>query len=234
MENKEENKKNNNGLTFEENYELINKLLERNRYKWKIKAVLWLDFDDVKQIIFHHLYNKWHLYDPNQNLSPWLNVIINNQLKNLFRNILYNKTKPCLNCPESIGDTGCHFCPSKVQSSECGLYAKWEKSKKSSFNINIPLSLTFHETEVFNRPDESFDLTQASINFHAAMKKNLNEKQYTVYELLFIKNVDEGDISKIMGWKSSEGRDAGYARLNQLKKIFYAKAKEIVKEIDLF
>jgi RNA polymerase sigma factor (sigma-70 family) len=228
-------KKNNNGLTFEENYELIDKLLERHRYKWKIKAVMWLDFDDVKQIILSHIYKKWSMYDPSQRIQPWLNTLVSNQIKNLFRNILYNKTKPCTGCPEAIGDTGCHFCPSKLQSSECQLYAKWEKSKKSSFNINIPLSLTFHEVEVFNRPDESFDLTNAQANFHAAMKESLSEKQFIVYELLYIKNVDEKDISKIMNWKTNETtRNAGYARLNQLKKIFYEKAKEVVKEIDLF
>ena len=60
------------------------------------------------------------------------------------------------------------------------------------------------------------------------------KKQYLVYELLFIKHIDEEEVAQKMGYKTSEkGRKAGYKQIKNLKKIFKQKAQEILKNEDI-
>ena len=66
------------------------------------------------------------------------------------------------------------------------------------------------------------------------MKKELSSKQYQVYKLLFIDNIDEEEVAEQMGYKTSEkGRKAGYKQIKNLKKIFKEKAQDILKREDI-
>jgi hypothetical protein len=66
------------------------------------------------------------------------------------------------------------------------------------------------------------------------MKKDLSEKQFTVYKLLFIDHKSEEEVAKKMGYKTSEkGRKAGYKQIKNLKKIFKQKAQEILEKEDI-
>ena len=71
---------------FEDMYEIINQVIKKRRNKWKLKAITWIDFEDIEQVIKLHIYKKWHLYDFSKPLAPWINRIISNQIKNLIRN----------------------------------------------------------------------------------------------------------------------------------------------------
>ncbi len=225
---------NNNGKTFEENYELICSIVDKNRHRWRLKAVLYMDWDDVRQLVIIHIFQKFHLYNVEKDIRPWINSITQNQIFNLLRNNYTSKAAPCKICPCNEGSNLCSYTQSKLQDDSCKLYSKWLKSKKASYDINIALPMSAHEREVHDKPDHFLDISALSDKFHIAMKLVLNEKQYAVYDLIYIQNIPEDQISKIMGWKSSEKRSAGYARLNQLKKIFYEKAKEVVKEMDIY
>ena len=82
--------------------------------------------------------------------------------------------------------------------------------------------------------DQNFDLLASQDKLNEHMKKELSPKQYKVYELLFVKHLDEEDVAKKMGYKTSEkGRKAGYKQIKNLKKIFKQKAQEILKREDI-
>ena len=52
--------------------------------------------------------------------------------------------------------------------------------------------------------------------------------------MLFIQNKSDEDVAKFLGFKTSERkRSAGYKQIKNLKKIFQAKAREIIKEKDI-
>ena len=68
-------------LKFEDHIEQIDKEIKKRRSKWNLTALSWMDFDDVSQILRIHIFNKWHLYDINKPLNPWINRIISNQIK---------------------------------------------------------------------------------------------------------------------------------------------------------
>lgn len=233
-----ENKK----LKYEDCLEVIEEELKKRQGKWFLKSLSWIDFDDVKQIIRLHLSKKWHLWDQSRALKPWLNRIISNQLKNILRNYYSNFAKPCLNCPfnqSGISEENeiglCGFTESKTQCNQCPLYAKWEKTKKSAYNVKMPVTLENYG-EVIRSPQlNSFELENAEKKLHAAMKEKLSDKNYKIYEMLFIFNMTDEEVAEEFGYKTSEkGRKAGYKQIKNLKKQFKELAKKILKTQDIF
>lgn len=221
--------------TFEECLPEIDILIDRKKFKWTLKAIAYLDWEDVAQIIRFHLWKKWHLYDSSKGpVGPWVNTVIGSQFKNLLRNLYYSKAKPCSSCPFSEGDNLCGFTKSHIQDETCNVFAKWFKSKKDSYNVNLPVSSEFHSNELSERTDDSFDLTQATINLNEKLEKVLTKSEFKAYNLIFVECLSDTEVAKKLGFKTSErGRPAGYARIMQLKKIIFEKAQKAVKEIDL-
>ena len=82
--------------------------------------------------------------------------------------------------------------------------------------------------------DHNFNIVDAQEKLNKCMKKALSTKQYIVYDLLFIKHIDEEVVAEKMGYKTSEkGRKAGYKQIKNLKKIFKQKAQDILKTEDI-
>ena len=92
---------------FEDVIKEINTEIQKRKGKWNLTILSWMDFDDDAQIIRIHIYKKWHLYDPQKPLSPGLNRIISNQIKNLIRNNYGNFSRPCLKCAAAEGEDLC-------------------------------------------------------------------------------------------------------------------------------
>jgi RNA polymerase sigma factor (sigma-70 family) len=228
-------------FTYEDHQETIEEELSKRQGKWFLTSLSWIDFDDVKQIIRVHLHKKWHLWDQERPLKPWLNRIISNQLKNILRNYYSNFAKPCLNCPfnqsgvTEENEAGlCGFTESKTQCNECPLYAKWEKTKKSAYNVKIPLALENHSYEIKNT-NNSFEIELAEKRLHEEMKKKLSEKHYAIYQMLFVESLTDEEVAEKLGYKTSEkNRKAGYKQIKNLKKQFKEKAERILKTKDIF
>ena len=82
--------------------------------------------------------------------------------------------------------------------------------------------------------DYNFDIHNAQDKLNLHMAKKLSPKQYQVYELLFVQHLDEEEVAKRMGYKTSEkGRKAGYKQIKNLKKMFKETAQEILKTEDI-
>lgn len=216
--------------------------IKKRRGKWFLDSLAWFDFEDVEQIIRAHIYKKWDQWDQSRGLTPWINKIITNQMKNILRNNYSNFVRPCLGCPFNQSgpaksgsiDCLCGFTKSGSQDSTCPLYAKWEKTKKSAYDIKMALALENHSHEVYAMHDLSFNIEQSQERLNVHMEGELSPKQFAVYRLLFIEYKDEEDVAKIMGYKTSEkGRKAGYKQIKNLKKVFKLKAQEILKREDI-
>lgn len=223
-------------MSFEEALPIINELLSKNKHKWLIKALPWLSWEDVEQIIRLHIFKKFHLFDQKQKLEPWANMIINNQMINLSRNVYLSMERPCLQnggCAFNEGNDHCSFTPSGNQCSECPLYAKWEKTKKHSHNINLPLSLVNHEQEVFDIPTEDVNLDKAILQFNEKIKEKLTKIEYKIYHYIYIQHLSDLSVAEKMGYLSNEkNRKAGYATILRIKKKIWKVANEIKHEID--
>ena len=229
-------------ISYEEKYDVIEQELRKRSGKWFLTSLAWIDFDDVKQIIRTHIYKKWDQWDQSRPLKPWLNRIISNQLKNILRNYYSNFAKPCLSCPfnqSGIAEEGakglCGFTESGSQCSECPLYAKWEKTKKAAYDIKMAVALDSHAHSLYSDKSSSFELEEAERKLHAEMREVLSEKNYSIYEMLFIKNLTDEEVAEKLGYRTTEkGRKAGYKQLKNLKKQFKARAEHILKTKDIF
>tara|TARA_B100000959_G_C14964027_1_gene616974 strand:- start:577 stop:1281 length:705 start_codon:yes stop_codon:yes gene_type:complete len=216
--------------TFEESFNFINQEIRKRSNKWSLTSLNWMDYDDVSQIIRVHIYEKWHLYDASKPLGPWLNRIISNQIKNLIRNYYGNFTRPCLKCEAQEGESGCKIYES--QCSGCPLYEKWEKGKKSAYNIKIPLALEDHLFEVQSiSVNDATTLETNMKKLHGKMKVSLKHNEWIVYEGLYIKNQSEEEIAIKLGLKSNEkNRKPGYKQIQNIKKSIVKKAKNIIEK----
>lgn len=226
-------------FSFEDKFEDINLEIRKRRGKWFLDSLSWFDFEDVEQIIRAHIFKKWDQWDQSRPLGPWINKIITNQMKNILRNNYSNFVRPCLNCPFNQSRSGkdpgitpgslCGFTSSGLQDSECPLYLKWSKTKKAAYDIKMAVTIEHHTHEVGSIQDTQVDIEEAAGKLAKAMKEALPEKQYKVYDMLYVQHMDEEEVAKVMGYKTSErGRKAGYKQLKNLKKIFKDKAASIL------
>ena len=224
--------------SFEESIDIINSEIQKRKHRWHLTAIAWMDFEDVSQRLRIHIYKKWLKWDAQRPLRPWLNQVINHQMTNMLRNHYSNFSRPCLKCPFNTGEYGCSI--HGVQNNSCKEYKKWEKSKKSAYDVKFPLSIhspnydnpettlesILHDTEHISNIEELIPL------FHEMMKKNLTHIEWKVYDYMFLQNLDEPDVAKKMGYKLSlkEGRPA-YRQISKIKSKILQKAREVVKEV---
>lgn len=212
-------------ITFESKISEINQEINKRKHKWSLTTLAWMDFNDVAQILRIHIYKKWNMYNPKQPLAPWINRIVSNQIKNLIRNNYGNYSRPCLKCAAAENDDGCSIY--KVQCSQCPLYAKWEKSKKSAHDIKLPLTLENHTQEVHNIIEDEIDIDKAADNIHKKMHQILKPIEWKFYHLHYIEHKSEEESAKLMGYKTSEkNRKIGYKQVKNLKKAIMIKVKK--------
>ena len=220
---------------YEDFSDLIDQELRKRSKNWFLTSVSWVGFDDVCQIIRAHIHKKWDQWDQSRPIKPWLNKIIANQMKNILRNHYSNFARPCLNCPFN-SDTEYHLCSfttSGEQDNTCPLYKKWENSKKHAFNVKITLCLDSHVHEIDANPGDylNLDIESTSKRLIKELKKQLNQRQFKAFELLYIKNLTDEEVADEMGFKSTEkGRKAGYKQIKNLKKSLKEKAAKILKD----
>jgi len=223
-------------IRFEDCLDEINEEISKKRGKWNLKAIAWMDYEDVSQIIRFHIFKKWHLYDPSKRLKPWIRTIISNQIKNLVRNNYSNFVKPCARCAAAVEETGCTIY--KEQSSACPLYKNWEMNKKSGMHAKIPVPLENHSQEVYVLENNiSFDIVRSARNLHKKMKEVLKNNEWRVYEHLYIKYKSEIETAELMGYKTTEkNRPPGYKQIKNIKKRIIQKAKDLIAndEIDIY
>lgn len=223
-------------ITYEDKQDVIDKIIEKHRYIWQLKAICWMDYEDVAQIVRFHISKKWHMWKQDRPLEPWIARITSNQIKNLLRNNYSNYTRPCLGCKFNQGNEppACSITPSGRQCSECPLYRKWEKTKKSAYDVKLCVSIEGHVDAVHSMRDQNFDILSSAARLHEEMRLYLAPKQYRVYTRLFVDGVDEEKVAAEMGYKTNEkGKKAGYKQIKNLKKLFRQIALKILQSEDI-
>jgi hypothetical protein len=224
--------------SFEESIDVIDSEISKRKHKWHLTAISWMDFEDVAQKIRLHIYKKWAQWNHTLPLRPWLNQVINNQMTNILRNNYSNYSRPCLKCKFNLGENHCQLY--STQSNLCRDYAKWEKTKKSAYDIKFPVSMNSTsytdseltiENTIGNR-EEIINIESYLPAFNEIMKKHLNTVEWKVYDYMFVQNLEEADVAKKMGYKMSykDGR-LSYRQISKIKAKILKKARILVKEI---
>ncbi len=227
-------KKKNNGLTFEENIDEINRLIKIHTAKWSLDGIPYMDKEDVGAIIRSHIYKKFHLYDPNRPLGNWLTSVICSQLKNLYRNIYYKFTPPCLNaCPAYLGKNTNGEGECKIYgicSNLCGLYKVWEQTKKSAYNINLPVTIEDHSQEINSHPFDELDFDNQIEELKIKLVGRLSENDYNFFIGIYLDNKKEIDLIKEMKFSS---KTEGFRQLKIFKNHIVDTVKKVLREEEL-
>ena len=211
--------------SFESKILEINQEISKRKHKWNLTSLAWMDFSDVSQILRLHIYKKWDMYDQKQPLAPWINRIVSNQIKNLIRNNYGNYSRPCLKCAAAENEDACNIYI--TQCSKCPLYAKWEKSKKSAYDIKLPVAYENHVQEIHNIKENDLNIEKAEKNIHNKMYQILKPIEWKFYELYYVKHKSEEDSAKLMGYKTNEkNRKIGYKQVKNLKKAIMIKVRK--------
>lgn len=217
---------------FEECIDSINKEIAKRKGKWNLTVLAWMDFEDVSQILRIHIYKKWHLYDAEKPLGPWINRIISNQIKNLIRNNYGNYARPCLRCAAAEGSELCTIYGK--QCNDCPLYANWEKSKKRAHDAKLPVSLEDHHQEVHSMPSDTVDVEKIANRLHKKMQSILKPIEWSVYKYLYVEQKSEEETAKLMGYRTSEkGRQPGYKQIKNIKKSIIIKVKKVLSKDEI-
>lgn len=221
-------------LTFEDCYEEILRIVESRKFKWHLDAIKgWYEWEDVRSHLLAHIAKKWYLFDQSKKLSSWVLVVVNNQQINLLRNFYMSHAPPCvaLKCPEYEGNNMCHKYGSC--NARCDLYAHWIKGKRAKHQIQLPLSMEHHSNEVLEMQSQNIDIEKTGNNLHEKMKTILKPLEWIVYYNLFVLHKSEEDVGKMLKLKSSEGRNPGYARVNQIKKLIMIQVRKVLQDGDV-
>ncbi len=214
-------------LKFEDKHEEIARELEKRRYRWQLKAIPYLDWDDIAQDITLHLYKKWHMWDQSRDFLPWVNSIISNQIINKLRNLYMNIARPCVQCSAREEDTKCRIYGE--QCAACPLFKKWQKSRKAAFDVRMPLSIEKRQQEVYEMPEQSLDVEEKTELLHELMKDELTVQQYKAYTLMFIEGKSEEETAVLLGYSSSDkNRAQGYRTTFGIRKLIIEKAKKLI------
>tara|TARA_R100000008_G_scaffold69093_1_gene46404 strand:+ start:1261 stop:1959 length:699 start_codon:yes stop_codon:yes gene_type:complete len=217
---------------FENCIEIIDQEISKRKNKWTLTSISWMDFDDISQILKIHIFKKWHLYDQNKPLSPWLNRIISNQLKNLIRNNYSNYCKPCLKCAAAEPDSGCAIYGS--QDARCPLFKNWLAKKKSAYDVKMALPLENHQSEVRDVEVSSSNIEMGIKKLNEKLKEILKPNEWIVYKGFYIDNETEVEIAKKLNFKTTEkNRTPGYKQIKNIQKSIITKARKILDKNDL-
>jgi transcription initiation factor IIE alpha subunit len=69
------------------------------------------------------------------------------------------------------------------------------------------------------------------------MEEILKPLEWKIYDLLYVKNLDDDEVAKEMGYKTSEAnRSPGYKQIKNIKKSIIKKVRKALdnEEIDLY
>jgi len=224
-------------LSYDDKKDVIDSEISKRKSKWQLKAIAWMDFDDISQLIRIHIMEKWHMWDQNRPIEPWLNAVITHRITNLIRDNYWSFSRPCLRCDANQGNGLCTIY--ETQCSACPLYAKWVKKKKKVYDLRIPVS---YDDQIGSRGgdgekahlDNFIDYDSSVSRIHLAMEKKLKPEHFRIYKMLYIQEMDEESVAKILGYKENKyNKKNRYKQIENYKRKFIQEAKIIIREEEI-
>lgn len=190
-------------LSFEESYQEVSRIVYSRRGSWTYLSIL--SWEDVSQELFIHIYEKWHLYDPEKapKLENWINTVITNALLNLRRDKLLRLARPCIgggktngkSCAYNLGGDSCSFTASGKQCEQCPVYKEWKEKREAQFHVKSNVALENHSQEVSNIQEDFTDINAIKEQIDRLMLKELSRWEGKVYRALFVKHMKPADVS---------------------------------------
>ncbi len=227
---------------FEDISDELDTILRGKRGFWNLEAICHVSYDDICQIIRLHIHSKFNQWDQSLPFSGWAVEIVTNQIINLREQYYGKYAPPCRKCSEDLGSNLCAKTESGIKCSECPLFSKWEQKKEAAYRIVLAESADksyYDEEEGEGRikieAAQSPDYFLASARLHELVMRGLNERMKKVYRLLYIESRSDDYVAKELGFLTNEkGKRPGYRSIWGMKRTLIARAKEVMKNTDIF
>lgn len=220
-------------LTFEEKYPTVKEVISKYSNRWRLDAVHWVSFEDVASEIEAHVFKKWNQWDQSRPLEPWVATVCQRQILNKLRNLYGNFARPCVKCPNSLGETHCSVTSSHEQCIECPIYKDWvDKGKKANHDIKLPLELENHSKEFNSRPSQELDYETAVNRLRVELAGHLEPKIFVAFEMLCFEHKAEKEVAAFLGLKSKLGVSVK-KQLEEFKMNLIKTVRGVLKESDI-
>lgn len=221
---------------FEDIEPIIDDLLERRRSRWNLNAVKHVDFDDIKQEIKIHIFQKFDMWNQDLPFENWCATIIHNQIINSKRNLWRNHEKPCSNCYFNCGGDYCKFTKSGKKDESCPEYKTWLNKRKGAYEIKRASSVESEDGEILHSAPVEIDYDKFLANLDPIIKDHVKEGfippvTYKIFKMAYLENLSDEEIASKMGYKTKErGRSPGYRILTSHKSNIKQIAKEYLEK----
>lgn len=220
-------------FTFEEKYQVVHDIIQKYSNRWRLDAIHWTNFEDISSEIETHIWKKWHLWDQSKPIEPWIATVCMNQIRNKLRNLYGNFARPCIKCPNSLGETHCSATASHEQCIECPIYKAWvDSGKKTNHDIKMALELENHAQEVNNRPSEEIDYELAIGRLRVELAQKLEPQRFVAFEMLNFEHKDDKEVAVFLGFKNRPGNTV-MRQMETFKSLLFVDVKAILKESDI-
>lgn len=220
-------------FSFEEKYPAIKEVIQKYSNRWHLDAIHWLSFEDIASEIEMHIYKKWHLWDQLKPIEPWVATICQNQIKNKLRNNYGNFARPCIKCPNALGDTHCSVTSNHEQCVECPIYKGWvDSGKKMRHDIKLPLELENHANEINNRPSEEIDYDLSVSKLRVELASKMEPKIFIAFEMLCFEHKEDDEVAKFLGLKNRPGESVK-KQMEKFKAELLTQVKGFLRESDI-
>lgn len=226
---------------YEQYKVVIDKEIGKRVFRWKLTSLAYIDLSDIAQLLNLHVVTKIHLYDEEKSpFSHWVNRLLSNRLKNLFRDHYQSFSKPCDKCQFNGGGSTCTVFGK--QSDTCSDYAAWFKSKRFKMEIAMAHSISaprltdehdqIHQ-EINDKTSDFTDFETKIPEFNTLLKAKLRPLEWRAYTYLFIDHMTDIQAAKLLNYSVDGGKNSkGYKTILKIKTKIYKISVEIVKDME--
>lgn len=223
--------------TFEDVEPIIESILNKARSRWKLQAVKHYSYDDFKQHVKVHIWQKFHLWDQSRPFENWCSTVIHNQMENKKKELWLNHDKPCTDCYFNKGMGACSYTTDgRTQNPECHDFKEWENKGRYAHELKNASSVEDEDGEVFYSSTEEIDYEGFIKKLHAKVSEHLEQDlisrvTYKIFIYSFVEKLSDDEISRKMGYKSNEkNRQSGYRILSIHRKTIQDIAQEMLEK----
>lgn len=226
---------------YEQYRAVIDKEIGKRVFRWKLTSLAYIDLSDIAQLLNLHVVTKIHLYDEEKSpFSHWVNRLLSNRLKNLFRDHYQAFAPPCDKCPFNGGGSSCTVFGKR--SDTCSDYAHWMKNKRFKMEIAMAHSISaprltdehdqIHQ-EINDKTSDFTDFETKIPEFQALLKAKLRPLEWRAYTYLFIDHMTDIQCAKQLGYETTGNKSSkGYKTVLKIKTKIYKTAQLIVAEME--
>lgn len=172
-------------MLFEDALPILEEILKLYRRRWTFVHYPW---EDLCQDIRIHLFGKFHLYDQQKPIRPWLSVAVHNFIINEIRNRWGRFQPPCARCELNLGENQCKLYGTNLK--KCTLYKKYLGQRLQNHSVEFPFSYEAIEY------DSQVELSHQPRDFINSLYENISGNHKHVFMLFYESGFSTTKIAK--------------------------------------